>query len=173
MQKPLTSPLPSFTSSTRPTSFLFLFSITTNSTARGNRSNTNQTNQFGWLCLEISNSSATATETVEEESYSWPQFGKIKAGQYVLILTECSIVSEALSSTKYMPHFPTEKNSHEKIHDIAQCIFGLCKQYSRVTNAKNSTWGRTILDRNTIYHSTSFTKWSANLKTYWQFKQHS
>lgn len=72
-----------------------------------------------------------------------------------------------------MPHFPTAENSYEKVHDIAQCIFGLYTQYSRVKNAKNSTWGKTVLNRNTIYHSTSFSKWSADLKTRWQFKQHS
>lgn len=58
-----------------------------------------------------------------DKRYSQLQFGKIKAIQYYdLILTEFSIVSEALSSTKYMPHFPAGKNSCIKTHDITICI---------------------------------------------------
>lgn len=74
-----------------------------------------QTNEIGWSCPETSNSSTPAVSVAVDKRYSRLQFGKIKAIQYYdLILTEFSIVSEALSSTKYMPHFPAGKKELHK-----------------------------------------------------------
>lgn len=68
------------------------------------------------------------------------QLGKIKTGQHDPILTEFSIVSDALSSTKYMPHFPAGRSSCQ--NDTTLCTlhlnFNINIQCLGIKRTKNS-----------------------------------
>lgn len=98
-----------------------LFSATiTDTTARHNRNTEPKLISFTGLVhrhltLALSNLGDRTNNQWLDKSYLLSQFGKVKYGQCALILTVCSIVSEALSSTKYMPHFPAGRNSCKKV----------------------------------------------------------